>query len=128
VSRSQGLPRPPALRRNQQFTLTAAYTEDSPLPAGCDRTIGTFTVGPPPRVPSEGEAKAKLKVKVRGRRGMPRPPRAAPRLPGCVSAHASGVARHEQAAEAFPASACRIAESQCRCRSSACHAHEHKHS
>lgn len=54
----------PVCCRNQKFTLTAAYTEDSPLPAGCDRTIGTFTVGPPPHVPSESEAKAKLKVKV----------------------------------------------------------------
>ena len=53
------------LRRNQQFTLTAAYTEDSPLPRGFDRTIGTFTIGPPPHVPSDGDAKAKLKVKVR---------------------------------------------------------------
>ncbi|KAK9827583.1 hypothetical protein WJX81_000587 [Elliptochloris bilobata] len=51
--------------RNQQFTLTAAYTEDSPLPEGFDRTIGTFTIGPPAHVPSDSEAKAKLKVKVR---------------------------------------------------------------
>ena len=29
------------------------------------RTIGTFTIGPPPHVPSDGDAKAKLKVKVR---------------------------------------------------------------
>ncbi len=54
-------------RRNQQFTLTAAYTEDSPLPEGFDRTIGTFTIGPPSHVPTDSEVKAKLKVKVRCR-------------------------------------------------------------
>lgn len=49
--------------RNTGFTLTATYTDDSPVPEGFDRVIGTFEIGPPPHVPTDG-SKAKIKVKV----------------------------------------------------------------
>ena len=49
-------------RRNTAFTLSAAYTEDSPIPEGFDRTIGVFEVGPPAKVPQDG-SKAKIKVR-----------------------------------------------------------------
>lgn len=49
--------------RNSAFTLTARYTEDSPVPEGFDPVIGTFEIGPPVHVPTDG-SKAKIKVKV----------------------------------------------------------------
>ncbi|EIE18231.1 heat shock protein 70E [Coccomyxa subellipsoidea C-169] len=50
--------------RNTAFTLTARYTDDSPVPEGFDRTIGTFEIGPPVNVPTDG-SNAKIKVKVK---------------------------------------------------------------
>ena len=47
--------------RNTSFTLTAAYTEDPPVPEGFDCPIGVFEVGPPAKVPQDG-SKAKIKV------------------------------------------------------------------
>ncbi len=52
-----------AVCRNTAFTLTARYTDDSPVPEGFDRTIGTFEIGPPVNVPTDG-SNAKIKVKV----------------------------------------------------------------
>ena len=47
--------------RNSAFTLTATYSDDSPVPEGFDRCIGVFEVGPPPKLPPDG-SNAKIKV------------------------------------------------------------------
>ena len=49
--------------RNGTFELKARYTDDSPVPAGLTREIGTFTIGPP-QPPSDGSDKAKLKARL----------------------------------------------------------------
>ncbi|KAK9830242.1 hypothetical protein WJX72_010520 [[Myrmecia] bisecta] len=49
--------------RNSEFTLSARYTNDSEIPEGFDRHVGTFVIGPPK--PAPGSDKAKLKVKIR---------------------------------------------------------------
>lgn len=48
--------------RKEGFTLTASYTEDSPLPEGFERQIAVWKVAAPPG--SKGGAEAKLKVRV----------------------------------------------------------------
>lgn len=48
--------------RAEAFTLTATYTDDSPLPAGADRHIATWTVGPPPSKKSSDPAKLKVRI------------------------------------------------------------------
>lgn len=50
--------------RDAAFTLTAMYTDDSPVPEGFDRLIATFEVGPPAHPPPDG-GKAKLKIKIK---------------------------------------------------------------
>lgn len=50
--------------RDSGFTLTAMYTDDSPVPEGFERLIGSFEVGPPAHPPPDG-GKAKLKIKIK---------------------------------------------------------------
>ncbi len=66
--------------RNSAFTLTARYTEDSPVPDGFDPVIGTFEIGPPVHVPTDG-SKAKIKVKVSC---TSRPPEQSIAVAGCM--------------------------------------------
>jgi hypothetical protein len=51
-------------RRNSAFTLTATYSEDSPVPPGFERCIGAFDIGPPPKLPPDG-GNAKIKARAR---------------------------------------------------------------
>ena len=51
---------PPVLCRDAAFHVEARYSEDSPVPAGFDRSLGRFLVMAP-KAPANGE-KAKLKV------------------------------------------------------------------
>lgn len=52
--------------RDAPFELTAAYAPDAHLPAGADRAIAAWTIGPPLVTPARPEGtKAKLKVKVK---------------------------------------------------------------
>jgi heat shock 70kDa protein 4 len=52
--------------RDAPFELTAAYAPDAHLPAGSDRSIAAWTIGPPLVTPARPEGtKAKLKVKVK---------------------------------------------------------------
>lgn len=52
--------------RDVAIDVDASYTDDSPLPNGADRSVGSWTVGPPLTTPLRPEgAKAKLKAKVK---------------------------------------------------------------
>ena len=52
--------------RDAAIDVDAAYTDDSPLPSGADRSVGSWTVGPPLTTPLRPKgAKAKLKAKVK---------------------------------------------------------------
>lgn len=52
--------------RDAAIDVDAAYTEDSPLPSGADRSVGSWTVGPPLATPLRPKGtKAKLKAKVK---------------------------------------------------------------
>lgn len=51
--------------RTSTFTMEAAYTDDSVLPADGNRRIASFTIGPPVAKGAPGAAEAKLKVHFR---------------------------------------------------------------
>jgi len=52
--------------RDAAIDVDAGYTEDSPLPNGADRSVGSWTVGPPLTTPLRPKGtKAKLKAKVK---------------------------------------------------------------
>lgn len=52
--------------RDVAIDVDASYTDDSPLPSGADRSVGSWTVGPPLTTPLRPKgAKAKLKAKVK---------------------------------------------------------------